>query len=88
MLSTTRRRWTRLAASGILAGVAGCGGAAAAPPEVPGAPPDQDTKGAAVPASITAPAEKHACNAANGCKAGAMPAKGPDAPQPGAAKSP
>jgi hypothetical protein len=76
-------------ASGILAGLAGCGGAPPRARDVPGAPPD-DTQSAAMPASSTAPrAEKHACGSANGCSASAMPKKGAEAQQaPGTPKSP
>jgi len=68
------------AAGGIIAAVAGCGGAQTPVPEVPGAPPDEDTMGVAAPMPSTAPAEKHACGSSNGCNAGAMRGKDPGAP--------
>jgi hypothetical protein len=90
MRNSTSMRMALAAAGGILAGVAGCGGAPAPAPEVPGAPADDHPTGAAVPASSKAPVEKHACGGAHGCNAGSMQPKGQDPPQPspGAPKSP
>jgi hypothetical protein len=90
MGNSTSMRVALAAAGGILASVAGCGGAPAPAPEVPGAPADDHPTGVAVPASGRARAEKHACGGANGCNAGSPQPKGQDAPQPspGAPKSP
>jgi hypothetical protein len=87
MRESTHARLALAAAGGILAAVAGCGGGPVPAAAVPGAPVDEDTAGAMGPATRTAPAEKHACGAAQGCNAAAMPTKAADAPPPGAPKS-
>ena len=76
-------RLARAAVGGIIAAIAGCGGAPLPAPDVPGAPPDEDTQGVATPMSTKAPAEKHACGGAkSGCSASMMPAKAQDAAPP------
>jgi hypothetical protein len=88
-MHSTSKRLAMAAAGGILASVAGCGGASPPPPEVSGAPAQGALGPTAAPPAAAKPAEKHACGGANGCSATMHQKKGPN-PEPasGAPKSP